>query len=454
MSARVLVIDDLEVNLKLLESKLASEYYDVVTAKSGQEGLDIINTQSVDIILLDIKMPGMDGFETCKKIKSDKRHENIPVVMLTSLGDGEERINGLNAGADDFISRPIIGSSLFARIESLVRIKRIMDELVEKGVQAQSHEDGNKELLNNISQANVLIIDDDITQLENLKFTIEKITKNIVIADEFPLDLAKYLNSELDLIIISTQLIEEDGLRICSKIINNPKLKEIPILILAEEGDEATIVKALDIRVSDYLLTPIDESEANLRIFSQLKRKKLQDKLKESYEKNISLASTDALTGLYNRHYFDSHSKQIFETAIASGTPLSLMIIDLDHFKSVNDKYGHQVGDEVIEQTAERIKKNSRITDLAARYGGEEFVVLMPETNLEGAKILAERLKLAIMDEPYKITHAEKILKKTCSIGVAELKHGKEAIDELVARADKGLYIAKEHGRNLVIATN
>jgi two-component system cell cycle response regulator len=457
MAATVLVVDDLLPNVKLLEAKLTSEYYEVLTARSGAEALKVVSENSVDIILLDVMMPEMDGFETCRRLKSDIKTSHIPIVMVTALSDVEDRIQGLEAGADDFLTKPINDMALFARIKSLVRMKIMLDELRLRD-QTGSQFGG---LLNDpndpndkfkiIEGAQILIVDDDGAQakhIANKLKTIKNAITDIVVDPTLAFD--KVINGTYDLIIISTLLTDADGLRLCSHIKGHEKVRHVPILILVEESDTRILIKGLDLGVNDYLITPIESNEVLARVNTQVRRKRFQDALKSNYQQSVSLAVTDGLTGLYNRRYFDAHCKNLMEQAVIQNKPILLLITDIDHFKMVNDTYGHVVGDEILKQVAERLSASVRITDLVARFGGEEFVVVMPNTDIDIGREIAERIRGNIQNTPFKVSSGDGTLLKTTSIGITQLKPGDD-IESILKRADKGLYSAKENGRNQVV---
>ena len=252
------------------------------------------------------------------------------------------------------------------------------------------------------------------------------------------------------MVIVSTQLINIDGLRICVKILNNKITLNIPIIALIEEADSDIIVKALDLGVSDYIISPLNKEEVRVRVKTQISRKNFQDALKNNLLNNITLAKIDSLTGLYNRYYFNTKAKEFYNLATTSDTPLSLIMIDLDYFKQVNDNYGHLVGDELLKQVSLRLKKSIRGDDILARFGGEEFIFLLPNTNLNQAYIIAERIRQNIEATPYKIQLEINPLINTISLGVSTLKKG-DTIEDLINRADKALYVAKQQGRNKVV---
>jgi two-component system cell cycle response regulator len=187
------------------------------------------------------------------------------------------------------------------------------------------------------------------------------------------------------------------------------------------------------------------------RVKTQIRRKKYQDALKSNYQQTISRAITDGLTGLYNRHYLSAHLDNMVRQALGSSKPFAILMIDMDHFKSVNDNYGHDAGDLVLKQLSDIIIKIIRSADLAARYGGEEFVILMPETTREQAFDAAERLRKTIETTPFAINHPEGGIKRTISAGIAVLNQLGDAGVSLLKRADQALYEAKNSGRNKVV---
>ncbi len=455
MTAKILVVDDLVTNVKLLEAKLNSEYYDVVTSKSGVEALEIVKTDtSFDVILLDVMMPELDGFETCKRLKANPNMAHVPVVMVTALSDVEDRVKGLACGADDFLTKPIDDMALFARIRSLVRLKMMTDELLlrdktagEFGVDSQTTFQQDV-----VQGSRIAIIDDDLAQSQRISDFISQKGAFIDIISDMGIVSNKVIQGNYDLIIISTQLADIDALRLSTNFKSNLETRNVPILILVDEQDTSIIIKALDLGVNDYIIQPIDENELIARINTQLRRKKYQDALKTNYQKSVSMATTDSLTGMYNRHYFDSHFKTLFAQAIRDKRNLSIMILDIDFFKKVNDEYGHLAGDAILRQVPARIVQAVRPTDLVARYGGEEFVVILPNTDLREAYTVASRVRESIDQKEFTIPidDKEKNINKTVSVGVTTLETG-DTPEMLLGRSDKALYQAKENGRNKVV---
>jgi two-component system cell cycle response regulator len=262
--------------------------------------------------------------------------------------------------------------------------------------------------------------------------------------------MAKAAETPYELIIVSLLMRESDGLRLCAALRSQEATRHVPILALVEEGDHDRLARALDLGVNDYLLRPIDKNELVARVRTQIRRRRYQEQLRADYERSMSLALTDTLTGLYNRRYASSHLATELEQAVRSGKALGLLLIDIDHFKSINDTHGHSVGDEVLRAVANRLSRHLRAFDTVARWGGEEFVVVMPEAPLDVARSVAERLRRKVAGGPVTVSGGAGDVTVTVSIGVAVTGEGTSTMDDLLRGADAAMYFAKRNGRNRV----
>ena len=454
MTARVLVVDDLLPNVKLLEAKLTSEYFDVVTAGDGPSALSSIEADVPDIVLLDVMMPGMDGFEVCRRIKSNPKTTHIPVVMVTALSDTADRVRGLEAGADDFLTKPLNDTALFARVRSLVRLKMLTDEwrmreqtfgqlgvLQEEGAIADVETTG----------ARILVIEDGEIDWMKVSDTLHDDRSMLVRASsaEEAMDAAAGMDP-FDLAIVNLNLRSSDALRLVSRLRALDKTRYTPILLVAEEHEMDKIAKGLDLGVNDYLIKPIDRNELLARVRTQIKRQRYQERLRENYERSLVMALTDSLTGLYNRRYITAHLGGMIDRHRQTGKPLALLMFDIDYFKKVNDTYGHAAGDEVLVELSRRVIDHVRSVDTVARLGGEEFVAVLPDTERDVALVVAERLRYTVAEEEFEMKSAGTSKAVTMSIGIATIQPD-DGIDSLLNRADEALYAAKDGGRNLVI---
>ena len=453
MSARVLVVDDVLPNVKLLEAKLAREYFEVLTASNGPEALVMAETGAPDIILLDIMMPGMDGFEVCQLLKANPATVHIPVVMVTALSDTTDRVRGLEAGADDFLTKPVSDVALFARVRSLVRLKMTMDEWRVR--EHTSDELGvldhdQSELTESAGDAQVLVVEDNSVDGNKIMGTLTSEGHEVEMATTVADGLNAALRTDFDLIVGSLTLMDEDGLRLCSTVRSHERTRQCPILLLGDDHDLQTVAKGLELGANDYLVKPIDRNELLARVRTQIRRRRYQERLRTNYERSLEMALTDELTGLFNRRYLTAHLARAVKRIAESQKPVAALMLDIDHFKQVNDQHGHQVGDEVLKEVAERVTRHLRTFDTVARYGGEEMVVIMPDSSLNSAGAVGERLRRIIADEPIRVSSPTDQVTISVSIGIAVTDDPECPPKDLIRRADEALYEAKGSGRNCV----
>jgi two-component system, cell cycle response regulator len=454
MSARVLVVDDISANLKLLEVRLSAEYFEVMTASSGPEALDICERSQCDIVLLDVMMPGMDGFEVARRLKGNPATHHIPIIMVTALDQSSDRVKGLEAGADDFLTKPVNDVALIARVRSLVRLKMVTDELrmravtsSEIGVADNAFEASQDSGLN----ARVLVVDDRKSSIDRISGALS--AQHTIETEEDPqAALLRAAEGNFDLVMLSLDFQNFDGLRLVGQLRSLERTRHVPILLITDPGQEARLLRRLDLGANDYILRAADKNEMVARVRSQVRRKRYTDRLRDTVQYSMELALTDPLTGLYNRRYMETHVGTLVERSAARGKPLSVLILDIDYFKSVNDNFGHDTGDDVLREFAERLRASIRGIDLACRFGGEEFVVVMPDTDLGVATLVAERIRRRIAGEPFAIERGARAIEVTISIGIAARMGPQDNASQMLKRADDALYRAKRDGRNRVVA--
>jgi two-component system, cell cycle response regulator len=255
-----------------------------------------------------------------------------------------------------------------------------------------------------------------------------------------------------DVVIISLYLEKSDGLRLCSQVRSLERTRNVPLLAIAEPADHSRLVRGLEIGVNDFLIRPIDRLEMLARVRTQVRRRRYTERLRDNVQMSIEMAITDALTGLHNRRYMETHLSTLVEQAGLRSKPLAVLVLDIDYFKSVNDTHGHDAGDDVLREFSQRLKKSIRGIDLACRYGGEEFVVVMPETDMAVATMVAERLRRRIACEPFPVCRGANAVEITISIGLAARASVNDTAANILKRADQALYRAKRDGRNRVVA--
>ena len=444
MTARLMVVEDDPANARFLEAALSAEYYDVKTICHAHEVLTQAAAWQPDVILLDVMMPRINGYELCEQLKSEDSTRHIPVVMVTGLKDPADRRRGLAAGADEFLTKPIEHEILLARLRGIIRLKRVLDEWRARYVtMAALGLGGARDAA--VPNGRALIVDDLLIRAHRLQAVLQTsgITAALVANDT---EAGEAMESEpFDLVILSLSLLSCDPLRLIAKFQSSALTRDTPLLMTAEREQNAAVIAGLNLGAADCMMMPLDEAECLLRVNNLVRRKRHQDALRDDVAQALALAVIDPLTKLYNRRYMMTHLERLCEDP-ARGR-FAVLMIDVDHFKKINDQFGHGIGDKVLEETGKLLYGVLRKSDLISRFGGEEFVtVISGLTDERRAVAVAEKLRMAIA--------ALRILPElrlSVSIGVAirELDSNISA-SELIERADKAMYHAKRRGRNVV----
>jgi two-component system cell cycle response regulator len=451
LSARILVVDDLEANRRLLEAKLTADYYDVITARRGEEGVQVAKREKPDLILMDVMMPGgIDGYEACRRLKSMPETRHIPVIILTTLDDRDNKLRGLQAGAEEFLTKPIDDVQLMSRVKSLLALKVVIDELRAREASGKrlgviEEEIGPDPLdAHRLVSGNVLVVDDNANQIRAIKTALGVEHRVSVLAGEPGA-------SSPDLVVVSVTSKSFDGFRVIARMRSGEPTRHLPILAIVEPDDRPRAVRALELGAHDIIARPIDDEELAARARTLMRRKRYMDVLRTRLDQSLELAITDQLTGLYNRRFVFAQLTPLVHRAECGGDPVSVMTIDIDHFKRCNDTFGHDAGDHVLREFAVRLGSNVRPSDFACRLGGEEFIVIMPRTAGDIACLAAERLRRSICASPFIARGVPQPLEITVSIGVACSEGPEDSAEALLKRADEGLYEAKRSGRNRVV---
>lgn len=453
MPGRILIADAVATNRIMLKVKLSSAHHDVTVAESGAEILDIVRRDPPDLMILDEGLPDMSGVELCLALKSDPVARRVPVIMLTDRGDAEARVAALDAGADEFLSKPLDEVTLMARVRSLMRARETHDALDRRRITVEELGFAEPATLFE-APARIAFVPRRADSGLRWKHALRGLVRDpIEIFDEDGALAAMNSGPQVDLFLIEADLLRpRDGLRLLCELRSGPATRHAAIVILHHDGDSDTAAMALDLGANDIVASCFLPAELAIRIRTQIRRKKDADRLRASVEDGLRLAVTDPLTGLYNRRYALSHLARVAERAARGKRPFAVMVADIDRFKSVNDGWGHAAGDAVLVETARRLRDNLRDVDLVARVGGEEFLVAMPDTDAEAAGMAAERLRRVVSAAPVQVPGGPS-LSVTISIGVAVRWSDDavtETVPELIERADQALFDAKSDGRNQV----
>ncbi|MCO6418063.1 PleD family two-component system response regulator [Siccirubricoccus sp. KC 17139] len=442
MTARILVVDDITANLRLLEAKLLNEYYDVTLAASGREALTAVARSAPDVILLDVMMPEMDGYEVCRRLKADPATAHIPVVMVTALVDQAERVRGLEVGADDFLSKPVDDATLFGRLRALLRVKQVQDAWRLQGETARALGfDPPADPEAQVAGARVLVVGEDGEEIVAVTATLA--ADGILArgaAGARALDTLAEGGFDLAVICLTGTGVQE--LRLASRLRAQGVTRDLPMLLVADRAQRDLVLRGFELGANDHVLRPVDPNELRARSRNQIRRRRYQEKLQEELDRSLQMAVTDPLTGLRNRRYLLRHLE-----AVLCGGDAAVLLLDVDRFKPINDHHGHAAGDAALYEVAQRLKTHLRAADVVARYGGEEFVVVLAGAPKEYALNVAERLRLALSSTA--IPAGGLNLAVTASIGLAMVPAGSTA-EAAISAADAALYRAKAQGRDRV----
>lgn len=420
-------------------------------ATRGEEGVQTAKREQPDLILMDVMMPGgIDGFEACRRLKSMPETRHIPVVLVTTLNEREDRVRGLQAGAEEFLTKPIDDVHLMARVKSLIGLKVVIDELRAREANGRRlgviGDEAQLDPLeaHRLVAGNVLVVDDNPNQIKRIKAALGVEHRVAVLGQD---DAA----GPPDLVVVSVTAKSFDGFRVIARMRSGEPTRHLPILAVIEPEDKQRAVRAMELGAHDIIGRPVDEDEIIARARTLMRRKRYMDALRARLDQSIELAITDQLTGLYNRRFVSTQLTSMVQRAQCGGDQVSVMVIDIDHFKRCNDAFGHDVGDAVLREFSTRLATNTRPSDFACRMGGEEFVVIMPRTTGDVGCLAAERLRRNIAASPFRVPGLAEPLDVTVSIGVASSAGADDTADLLLKRADEAVYEAKRAGRNRVI---
>lgn len=448
MTRRILIVDDVPTNRIILKVKLTSACYEAVQAASGPEALEIARRDPPDLVLLDYAMPDMDGIAVCRALRTDPVTARVPVIMVTASGDEEAKIAALRAGADDFLVKPIDDRMLLARIRNLLRARG--DDLVAGSAALDEFGLAEPAARFDLPPRVALIAPRPETGLRWRGALVPHLCAAITpMSREAALEGA---GGAADLYLIGLDLdAPGSGLQLMSELRSRPGSAHAAIcLVLPAEG-QGQAATALDLGADDVLREGFDGAEVALRAQALIARKRAADRQRARLAEGLRLALTDPLTGLHNRRYALPMLGRMLAEAAAHGSSCAVMVLDIDRFKSVNDRFGHAAGDAVLSGVAARLSVALRPGDLIARIGGEEFLVALPGVTEAEALVLAERLRHAVAERPFAIDLPEPALRVTVSIGVALASTPAETAEAALARADRALLAAKADGRDQVM---
>ena len=449
MTATILVVDHIEANVKSLEKRLASAYYTALTANSHNKAFEILKHNKIDIVLLDFVTIKKDLFNICKQIRSNPDSTYIPIIIIMPESGIDDRIKVLEAGADDLLTKPLNDVELFTRIDSLARMKSVIDELT---LRNQTHTILGSNIVHvqeDFQKSKIIIINNDLDQSKYIQAILHDCTGEVKLCAN-PQDMDNILKNFIpDLFIISCDMANIDPLRICAALRAKEALQHSFIILMADKKHNNILIQGMAIGMNDYCLTDCSKSEIIARVTTQLRHKLYIDHLIHNLENNANDAIKDGLTNIFNRRYFDNHVQLMAQHAIKAEKHLILAMIDIDHFKTINNTFGHQTGDIVLGDVASIFKKNLRVTDLVARYGGDEFVIVITSTSMTQSKKMLDTIRTRVKVHKFYSHKTKHAIQVTLSVGMAKYTGG--SVKTIITASDKALYQAKSIGRNKVI---
>ncbi len=460
MHGRILIVDDVATNRIVYKVKLADAFYEPLLAADGESCLVVARAEKPDLILLDLILPDMPGTEVLRALRADPVTRSIPVIVLTAAREAETRLQALMAGADDVLSKPVADQVLMARVRNLLRARgETAFASVAWGLPAQALVGLEEPALAYEQRGTVALVCNQPERALQWKHAMQGLLRDtlVLMTREQALAISSPAGPEAvsvpDVFVIDADLEQSaGGLQLMSELNSRPASRHSANCIVTPEDDGAQSAMAFDLGADDVVPCAIAPRELAVRLRILLRRKRQSDVVRASVEDGLRMAVIDPLTGVYNRRYAMPRLAGIAAQAAQEESEFAVMVVDLDRFKSVNDRFGHAAGDSVLMEVARRLSENLRMTDLLARIGGEEFLVALPHTAFEDAERVAERLCRVIGDTPIALPSGQR-LRVTASIGVA-LGTGcgqrTEDVTALIDLADRALLHSKHAGRNQV----
>lgn len=450
---RILIVDDDPLNVKLLAANLSPAKFEIRIAYDGDEALKKVEEEHPDLILLDVMMPGLDGFGVTARLKDSPGTRDIPIIMVTALNSEDDKARGLDAGADEFLNKPVNAAELKARIRSLLHLKECREQLVTRNESealliSPEAEEEPAEIAH--EPPVILLIENDSEDAALFKAFLQEERVKIRSGKKAEEAVSIAQEERVDLLVLNMPLSEADGLEVCRRMKEMEQTKNIQIMVVTREQDLEFKIKCIESGADDFLLKPVDGEEFKVRVNALVKKKGHLDRLNARVETALHAAITDKLTGLYNHAYFKHMLELEIKRSQRQKHTVGLLMIDIDDFKRINDGLGHPAGDEILRELAKLLQKGIREVDLAARYGGEEFAIILPYSDSQGARHAAERIRTTIATHCFHCRGITAPAEVTVSTGIAFFPYDASNVKVLIQKADKALYRAKRTGKNRV----
>jgi two-component system cell cycle response regulator len=445
---RILIVDDEPLNVKLTGARLASKGYRIFSASDGNQALEIVHRERPDLILLDIMMPGRDGYEITRILKQHPEYQDIPIILVTALDGEDDKKRGLDAGADEFLNKPVNYTELEARVLSLIRLKQYQEQLgtrkASESLMVKTGEEPSSPLQEELPV--VLLVEDDEMEARLMQACLSDLSCAVRRVRDGKEALEAVAREKVDVMLLDIVLPNMDGFEVCRRLKEKEETLPVQIVMVTSLNDLQDKIRGLEVGADDYLVKPLNREELCARVRSLIRKKGYLDGLRAKVDAALQAAITDELTGIYNYAYFKHFLDLEMKRSRRQRHPLSLLMIDVDDFKAFNDTYGHPAGDIALRNIGRILRAHVREIDLAARYGGEEFAVVLPYLDEKVAFTVAERLLAAVREGGGTADQRGACL--SVSIGISVFPQHGEDIEALIGAADAALYRAKGNGKD------
>ncbi len=441
--ARILIVDDEPQVVEVFERQLQQAGYECLRAFGGIAALKLAQSEVPDLVLLDVLMEDLDGLEVARRLKGNLKTAGIPIILVTALHDVEDKVRGLAAGADEFLSKPVDGAELEVRIRSMLQLTYFQTQLAQR-LAAERQVTGAEDKEEPAAPAGPRIVLACGPEAENLAERTGGVCR--LLKAPGGRELLERAG-QADLVLLAMRLEDADGCELCRQL--KFATAGVPVALVSATGQMADRIRGIEAGADDILSAGIDHRELAVRLEHLFRRRDQLRQLESQYRSALSAATSDGLTGLFNQAYLKRFLALEVKRSLRQGHPTALAMLDLDDFKACNDSRGHLAGDRVLAEVGQLIRQSVREIDLPARYGGEEFAVVLPYTELGGARVVAERLRASVEANPFRIDSGEPV-RVTVSVGLAVCPADASSAEELIRRSDERLYRAKGEGKNRV----
>ena len=461
MQGKILIIDGISTNRIVLKVKLTTAFYQVVQAGTLRDALGLIQSEQPDLIITAINLPDGTAAQLCDHLRDSAKTANLPVLAIGSTPDTNVRLGTLRAGAFDVMETPVNEMLLLGRVRNMIRSYH-------KIVEWQMHDETACALglaeapAEFVHSARVSLIGTKASCLQGWARHLHSHMRATYAVTLLP-DAMAALHSEplpdaLVLAMPDDDLQSDNCLRLISALRASALTRDVALLVLQKTPDPIRATTALDMGADDVMTDGFDAAELGLRLKELLKRKRHMFRMLQSVRSGLREVVSYPLTGLYNRRYAMPFLRRLIDHSATIDHQFAVVVANMDHFKRINDVYGHASGDAVVTETARRLRETVRGSDMVARMGGKEFLIIMPATDIGTARTVANRLCEAIGNLPFSIPGADRPVHVTISIGLATSTHTSDSKDTstleeagaILDRADIALYAAKTEGRNCV----